>query len=123
MEPLRAGNARPYGFDRAAGGERRGDHWSPVPAAAVVGADALIGPSPPQRKAPLFVEGGFWQKYKPAPEGIPGPDFCLFHVFAITCAFAADIGRPRPGAEDVCLADLLDRKTDGNRDLLQVHPD
>ena len=27
---LRAGNARPYEFDRTSGGERRGDHWSPA---------------------------------------------------------------------------------------------
>ena len=29
---LRAGNARPYEFDRASDGERRGDHWSPAKA-------------------------------------------------------------------------------------------
>ena len=26
----RAGNARPYEFDRTSGGERKGDHWSPA---------------------------------------------------------------------------------------------
>ena len=44
---LRAGNARPYGFYRSSGGERRGDHWSPVPAAAVVGVDDPVRPKAP----------------------------------------------------------------------------
>mgnify|MGYP001638121673 CR=1 FL=1 len=30
ISALRAGNARPYEFDRTSGGERRGDHWSPA---------------------------------------------------------------------------------------------
>ena len=72
MEPLRAGNARPYGFDRAAGGERRGDHWSPVPAAAVVGADDPVRP-----KAPLDCIKGSWRA---APEGIKATVFPLYFV-------------------------------------------
>ena len=28
ISALRAGNARPYEFDRGSGDERRGDHWS-----------------------------------------------------------------------------------------------
>ena len=34
LRDCRAGNARPYEFYCTSGGERRGDQWSPVPAAA-----------------------------------------------------------------------------------------
>ena len=69
---MRAGNARPYGFDRAAGGERRGDHRPPVPAAAVVGADDPVRP-----KAPLDFIKGSWRA---APEGIKATVFPLYFV-------------------------------------------